>query len=596
MTTDLVPTTSSGQPEPTKAQPPQWPRVWPAAVLVGLYWAVFLVCRFVEMSIFVRFMIVLVSLGLLALLFTVWWFLQRRVPLAERLLGFGVAVGGGFVAAPLCDPTLFPFALVLTALPWVVTAWTVWLILARKAQAAVRGFGLVAVLALTWGAFTQMRMNGLNGDVQADLRWRWSPTAEDLYRAELARRQQQPGPAEPAGQPLSQRPGDWPGFRGPDRDGAARGVTIATDWDKSQPRPVWRQRVGPAWSSVAVVGDRLFTQEQRGAAEAVVCLDAASGREVWAHEDVTRFWDGQAGAGPRATPTFADGRLYTLGGTGILNCLDAATGARQWWHDLTADAGAKKPIWGFSSSPLVVRARVIVFAEGEGDKRLLAYRTGTGSPAWTAAAGQNSYSSPQLASFEGEAQVLFLGDQGLTAVDPVSGAVRWEYAVPAPGSMRSVQPHPVAPTQVLVGSENDFGTALLDLTRARDTWTPARRWASRSMKPSYNDFVVHDGFLYGFDGGIFGCIDLQSGGRRWRGGRYGHGQVLLLPDQPLLLVLSETGEAVLVAANPDRLEELGRFQAIEGKTWNHPVIAHGRLYVRNAEEMACYELRPGAGR
>jgi hypothetical protein len=106
--------------------------------------------------------------------------------------------------------------------------------------------------------------------------------------------------------------------------------------------------------------------------------------------------------------------------------------------------------------------------------------------------------------------------------------------------------------------------------------------------------VIHDGFVYGFDAGIFCCVDLHSGKVRWKDGRYGHGQVLLLADQGVLLVVAEDGRAVLVAAKPDQHEQLGAFKAIEGKTWNHPVIAHGRLYVRNGEEMACYELRPAA--
>jgi outer membrane protein assembly factor BamB len=118
-------------------------------------------------------------------------------------------------------------------------------------------------------------------------------------------------------------------------------------------------------------------------------------------------------------------------------------------------------------------------------------------------------------------------------------------------------------------------------------------WESTKLKPSLNDFVVQDGAIYGFDDGIFCCLDLKTGKRLWKAGRYGHGQVLLLADQKLLLIVSETGEVVLVAANSERHEEIARFQAISGKTWNHPIVAHGRLYVRNAEEMACFELSTG---
>src|SRR5262249_7875394 len=149
-------------------------------------------------------------------------------------------------------------------------------------------------------------------------------------------------------QELSLRPGDWPGFRGPNRDGSLRAVRIATDWDAAPPKQLWRRRVGPAWSSVVIVGGRLFTQEQLGEGEAVVCRDAATGRTLWSHKDAARHEGVQGGAGPRATPAFAGGRLFALGATGLLNCLDAATGDRQWFRDLTADARTQVPLWGFS--------------------------------------------------------------------------------------------------------------------------------------------------------------------------------------------------------------------------------------------------------
>jgi outer membrane protein assembly factor BamB len=595
MTSEVAHVPFESQPVPPAPEVVQRPRVWPAVVLIGLFWAFTLGCRWVEMPLFVRFMSQLLSVSLLLLLFTGWWLVNRRRGWVERILGLGAVASGGVAAAFLADRTLPVITLLLLAVPWVFTAWAVWLVVARGAGRLTRRLGLVAMLFLAWGAFTLVRMNGLTGDLDPDIHWRWSRTPEDLYRAErtAAGGQAADGSARvvPASAPPLQ-PGDWPAFRGPERDGAVHGVRIATDWDTNPPRQIWRRRVGPAWSSVAVVGDRLFTQEQRGDAEAVVCLDAASGREVWAHEDAVRFWDAQSGAGPRATPTLADGRVYALGGRGTLNCLDAATGERKWSHDITADSGAKVPIWGFSCSPLVVQGVVVVFAGGEGPKGLLAYHADSGEPAWSAATGRNSYSSPQPATLGGQPQVLFLSDGGLTAVDPASGAVLWEHPGAGPGMPPSIQPHPVGDAQVLCPITKDPGLELIDVSPGEPSGSPARHWTSKDLKPSYNDFVVHDGSLYGFDGSLFCCVDVKTGKRRWKEGRYGHGQVLLLADQPVLLVTTETGEAVLVATNPDRHEELGRFQAVNGKTWNHPVIAHGRLYVRNAEEMACYELSP----
>src|SRR5262249_6825993 len=155
----------------------------------------------------------------------------------------------------------------------------------------------------------------------------------------------------------------------------------------------------------------------------------------------------------------------------------------------------------------------------------------------------------------------------------------------------TIQPRAVGRNRILFDAGADIGTSLVTLNDSAGAWTAEEVWVSRQLKPSFNDLVVHGDAIYGFDGQIFTCLDLQSGKRRWKSGRYGSGQVLLLGDQPLLVVVGETGEVVLVATDPNAHRELGRFQAVDGKTWNHPVIAHGRLYVRNAEEIACCELQ-----
>ena len=228
-------------------------------------------------------------------------------------------------------------------------------------------------------------------------------------------------------------------------------------------------------------------------------------------------------------------------------------------------------------------------------KNLLAYRAETGDPVWMAPAGQSSYSSPQLATLAGRRQCLILSDHGLTSVDPATGAVLWKGGTSWPGAPRTVQPCAVGATQLVVGTFEGTGVSLLDVTRDGEAWKVDLRWTSKDLKPEFPDFVVHEGHAYGFDVGIFCCIDLETGKRCWKEGRYGRGQVVLLAEQSLLLVISESGTAILLEANAERHRELGRFQAVKGKTWNHPVVAHGRLYVRNAEEIACYELAPSSG-
>ena len=179
----------------------------------------------------------------------------------------------------------------------------------------------------------------------------------------------------------------------------------------------------------------------------------------------------------------------------------------------------------------------------------------------------------------------------MTAVAPADGAILWQHTW-EPGSS-ILQPAVIENGDVLISGADmmgSIGMRRLALTRGADGWTAAARWTTRGLKPYFNDFVVHEGHAYGFDGTILASIDLNDGERKWKGGRYGAGQLVLLPDQDLLLVLSEEGELALVSATPDKYSEVARFKAIEGKTWNHPVLVGGVLLVRNGEEMAAFRL------
>jgi outer membrane protein assembly factor BamB len=341
--------------------------------------------------------------------------------------------------------------------------------------------------------------------------------------------------AEPASSTAVEAVAEWPGFRGIQRDGVVRGVRIETDWSKSPPVALWRRPIGPGWSSFAVRGDLLYTQEQRGDDEIVACYRVSTGRPVWRHRDATRFWESNGGAGPRGTPTLADGRVYAFGATGILNALDAASGAVVWSRNVAADANRKVPTWGFASSPLVVDDVVIVAAAGT----LVAYDRATGDRRWSGPSHGGSYSSPHRATVDGVVQVLLLGGPGAVSVAPADGAVLWEH-VWSPGANVIVQPALTADGDVLVNTLAETGGAglrRLAVTHGPAGWTVEERLTSRGLKPYFNDFVVHDGHAYGFDGSILAAIDLADGERKWKGGRYGNGQLVLLADQDLRLVL-----------------------------------------------------------
>jgi outer membrane protein assembly factor BamB len=365
------------------------------------------------------------------------------------------------------------------------------------------------------------------------------------------------------------------------------GVRIETDWSKSPPVELWRRPIGPAWSSFAVRGDFVYTQEQRGEDEVVSCYRLSTGEPVWRHRDAVRFYESNAGPGPRGTPAVRNGRVYTLGATGILNALDAGTGRVAWSRNAATDTGKEIPGWGVASSPLALDDLVIVAVAGQ----LVAYDAATGTQRWVGESGGGGYSSPHLATIGGVTQVLLIRGARTVGVAPADGAVLWEHTWEP--SVAITQPAVLADGGVLTTLADAMGgqgMRRLAVARGPAGWTVEERWTSRGLKPYYNDIVVHEGHAFGFDGSILSCIDVNDGNRKWKGGRYGHGQLVLLADQDLLLVLSEEGELALVSATPDKYTELARTKAIEGKTWNHPVLVGDVLLVRNGEEMAAFRL------
>lgn len=597
---------------PVKSPPPAKVRLWPAFVFVGAYWAAWAIVTVFYPATFQQFMTLFWSPMILAPLVLVWWLGFSRQPWLERFWGVGCVILAGIGATYLADKSMM-MGMLMYALPVAITAVVLTLTVTRGAEARMRWLAVAVASVLAWGYYTLIRVDGVTGRLEAERSWRWTETAEDKFLAERkvsklptgvgSRIDDPPADGTPSdGTPRRAFPteagdGDWPEFRGRNRDGHLHHVSFQTDWTAQPPKEVWRRRVGPGWSSFAVVGDRAFTQEQRGEAEAVVCIDVATGEEVWSHEDEARFYDVVAGAGPRATPTFHGGKIYSQGGNGKVNCLDAATGKLIWSRDVTEDgkpdAKAEKlkpPVWGYASSPLVVGGVVVVFAGGKEGKSVLGYDAVSGELKWSAGKGTHSYSSPQLFTAGGQPQVLMVSERGLEAIDPTDGKLLWEHDWNLQEMFRVCQPHVIGESQVLVGTPMTEGTRLLSLSKDGETWTAKEEWTSKDLKPYYNDFVRLGDHLYGFDSDILVCIDVASGKKKWKKGRYGHGQALLLGEAGQMLVISDQGDAVLTEVSPQGLKEIAKFKALNGKTWNHPVIAGGKLLVRNGEEMACFEL------
>ncbi|MCG8652489.1 MAG: PQQ-like beta-propeller repeat protein, partial [Pirellulales bacterium] len=330
------------------------------------------------------------------------------------------------------------------------------------------------------------------------------------------------------------------------------------------------------------------TQEQRGELEAVVAYRVEDGSQVWSHSIEARFEASMGGIGPRATPTFSAGRLYVTGATGLIQCLDPASGKLIWSYDLVEELGITVPAWGFSSSPLVTDGLVVVFAGGGENKAVVALDQQEGTLRWTASDGYHAYSSPQLSTIDGQRHIVISSNLGLRGIAPEDGKVLWQHDWDIGQMARVTQPLVVG-NAVYLGTGYGNGTERVEVKHADGRWSVQGGWIA-PLKPYFNDFVYHEGHLFGFDNAIFVSIDASTGERNWKGGRYGNGQVLLVEDLGVLLVISEKGKLVLVKASPDKHQEITSMDAIEGVTWNHPVIAQGKLFVRNAEEAACYAL------
>ena len=427
-------------------------------ILIG-YWAVYLTARLIEMPYFFRFLCGMAAPALFTIVFSFWWLRRHSVGLGDRLLGYFLVIGGAFFVVPLTHPSIGLPTSLMNGLPLMLTIWMIWTLWLQRSGKSLRRFSSLVVIVLTWGSLTLIRMEGLNGDLKADVRWRWSPTSEELFlssRGALGESNDSPK-TESTTEKITAKPGDWTGFRGPHRDGTVVVAPFETRWNEHPPKLLWKQRIGPAWSSVIVIGDRLYTQEQRGDQEAVVCYSADSGKEIWSHYDTARFWEAVSGTGPRATPEFSQGRLYTLGATGLLNCLDATSGQKVWSHDLQVLVNAKVPQWGASSSPLVTNGLVIVYGGGANQNNLLAFDAETGESIWSAEAGQSTYSSPQLTTILDESQVLMLSDGGVVAVSPETGKKLWNAGLSMEGPPRNLQSHVFSKNRLLSGFDESNG-------------------------------------------------------------------------------------------------------------------------------------------
>jgi outer membrane protein assembly factor BamB len=445
--------------------------------------------------------------------------------------------------------------------------------------------------------------------------WRRSEMNNDQYAALEQHRQQQqaqvpptttdPAAATSTGQPAQAQPGQpvtgapgaaspetasahatrnyWTNFRGPQRDGHYQEMAVLTNWPSQGLTPIWKQPIGQGYSSFVVADGRAYTIEQRRGQEFVTAYDVATGREQW-KQGWSALYTDVTGDGPRSTPTWDEGRLYALGATGELRCLDSKTGAVIWGKNILAENKASNLSWAMAASPLIVDDKVVVLPGGGGGKSVVAYNKMTGAPVWKSLDDTQAYVSPMLMNLNGRRQIVVVTSTRVVGLVPENGSLLWSFPWNTSMGINVSQPIPVGPSRFFISAGYGQGAALVDVSGG----SARAVWENTNMKNKFNSSVVHEGHAYGLDEGILTCVDITTGERKWKGGRYGYGQVILASGH--LIISAENGELVLVRATPQQHTEVARFQAINGKTWNYPAIAGGKLLMRNANEMAAFNI------
>lgn len=390
---------------------------------------------------------------------------------------------------------------------------------------------------------------------------------------------------EPARPPRS---ADWPQWRGPHRDGISPETGLQLRWPAGGPKVLWKAKGGLGYSALAIADGRAYTLLQDGDNEALVCWDADSGREQWRFRYPCRY-ENSFGSGPRATPTVDGKRVYTVGATGIFHCVNAETGEKLWRHDLLEEFKADNLQWGVSFSPLVEGDLVFTNPGGPRGKSLAAFHKETGELAWSALDDQAGYSSPVAATLAGVRQVLFFTAAGMVSVNPKDGSLYWRFPWETEYECNVATPITVG-DYVFLSSGYGRGCALLKVSKTASGKLEAKRvYENNHMCNHFSTCVLHQDHLYGFNESTLTCLELRTGKEVWKEKGFRKGSLMLADGH--LIVLGEQGRLAVAEATPEAYREVASHQVFRGKCWTMPVLAGGKLYLRDEEDVVCLDLR-----
>lgn len=477
-----------------------------------------------------------------------------------------------------------PLGLLLLWLHPLIRRGRKWLVGALITAYLVVWVGLLGALGIQVGWFA---LDWKGGDLPELVRRRDGPNYQ------LLEQDRESAASRRAGDSLTNivqsGPPYWTDFRGPARAGRYEETPIRTRWPSRGLPALWQQPCGGGYASFVVAEGLAFTIEQRVNKEVIAAYALETGHEVWTYGYEALFSEWMGGDGPRATPTLHKSLLYSLGAAGNLCCLGARTGTLVWQHDVLKDSGSENLRYGLAASPLVFGEQLIISTGTAVEAgTLIAYDLLTGELLWQALPDQQAYTSPVLATLAGKQQLLVVTAERVLGFDLAIQSVLWEAPWKVSYGNASCVPVVVDEEQFFLGAGYGTGGALFKVQSGESGLSATEVWRNRNLRTKFNPAVFHDRHLYGLDEGVLTCVDAATGERRWRDGRYGYGQVIMAGNH--LIVLGGDGRLALVEARPERFRQVASFQALNGKTWNVPAIAHGRLLVRNSYEMACYDI------
>jgi outer membrane protein assembly factor BamB len=381
---------------------------------------------------------------------------------------------------------------------------------------------------------------------------------------------------------------DWPQWRGPNRDGISAETGLMDSWPAGGPLLMWKtQGLGEGYSAFAVVGERLYTQGQQGNQEFVLAFDTSTGKLLWKTASGHAYHESR-GNGPRGTPTVAGNRLYALAADGTLLCLDTANGARVWGMNVVGKFGGHVPTWGISESPLLEGDRVIVTPGGPGAS-VVALDKATGDLVWKSQSDPAGYSSPMTIEAGTSRTVVVFTARGAIGLDVKSGEFQWRYDKVANRTANIATPI-VHDGYVFLSSDYGTGCGLLKLTPGAQGVSASEVYFNREMKNHYSTSVLIGDYVYGFSSSILTAMKFATGAVAWRNRSVGKGSITYAEGR--LYALSEDGVMGLIDATPQEYREESRFEIHRGSypTWTPPVIANGKLYLREQDNLYCYNI------